>query len=203
MLETKHMLRNLISNLDIQECINNSFKNYHTVGLDYVNLLRTDRLTLKLYFIDPIRVQPSKDGYLVNLHNHRYNFSTQVLYGSVTHLLFEEKEGEGWFRYDYNSDNSKDSRFQFVKETGLTVVDADYYVQGESYLCDIHQIHTLKLHEKPTCLLLHQYNDILMDGTKFYSRENTPPTLNSDLYQRFTTNEIINYLGQLHLELGL
>jgi hypothetical protein len=203
MIETKYMIRNLISNLDIQDCINNSFKNYHTVGLDYVNLLRTDRLTLKLYFIDPSRVQPSQDGYLVNLHNHRYNFSTQVLYGSVSHLLFEETEGKGWFRYDYNSDNSKDSRFQFVKQTGLETLEDTLYKQGETYLCDIHQIHTLRLAGEPTCLLLHQYNDIMMDGTKFYSRENTPPTLNSDLYQRFTTDEIIDYLGRLHIELGV
>jgi hypothetical protein len=203
MLETKHMIRNLISNLNIDDCINNSCKNYHTVGLDYINILRTDRLTLKLYFIDPSRVQPSEDGYFINLHNHRYNFSTQVLYGSVSHLLFEEREGNDWFRYDYNSDNSKDSRFQLVKETGLTIVDATYYESGESYLCDIDQIHTLKLAGEPTCLLLHQYNDIMMDGTKFYSRNNTPPTLDNNLYQGFSEDEIYYYLAKVKYELDI
>ena len=38
--------------LNIDNVIENSFKNFHAKGLDYICLSRTPQLTLKLYILD-------------------------------------------------------------------------------------------------------------------------------------------------------
>ena len=64
----------------------NSFRNFHTVGLDYVCLHRSTDLTVKGYFYDRTEVSAR----LVNPHSHRYDFATEVLRGSVINETWSE-----------------------------------------------------------------------------------------------------------------
>lgn len=68
----------------------NSRINHHTDGMDYLCLLRTPKLTVKLYCIRNT-AKNANSGYLVHPHNHRYGFTSVLLSGELEHIRFEPK----------------------------------------------------------------------------------------------------------------
>lgn len=70
--------------MNMEEVIANSFKDFHSKGLDYICLRRSPVLTTKLYFFDG---DVSKLPEVVNPHDHRYDFSTVCLSGCVFRLV--------------------------------------------------------------------------------------------------------------------
>lgn len=70
--------------------LENSFKNYHVPGVDYVCLGRTPEETWKIYRIDLRRSKPNKYGWLALPHNHAYSFNTLVVGGTLKHIVFQE-----------------------------------------------------------------------------------------------------------------
>lgn len=65
-------------NGDTSTLIQNSYRDFHAKGLDYVCLKRTPDHTVKVYFLDG---DVSKVPEVVNPHDHRYAFETTVLSG--------------------------------------------------------------------------------------------------------------------------
>ena len=64
------------------QILENSYRNYHGEGINYICLDRNPRFTLKLYFLPP-------SSEIVNPHDHRYSFSTMLLSGSVRELFYQ------------------------------------------------------------------------------------------------------------------
>lgn len=54
--------------IDLQQALKNSYRNYHAKGVDYLCVGRTPQLTQKIYFIDGF------EGDVVVPHDHRYEF---------------------------------------------------------------------------------------------------------------------------------
>jgi hypothetical protein len=180
-------------------CIANSFRNYHAKGVDYINLLRHDKLTIKLYFLNPDKIQTiGNTGYLVNPHNHRYAFGTHVLFGMVGNLNFVESistiNENIWNRFNYYADRQPNERFEYSHKTELLTSQYGQYQKGDSYYLTTDIIHTLVPFDTPACLLLHQYQDTEMDGTQFYSLESEAPKFSGEVYSKFTPEEVTNYL---------
>lgn len=130
-LQTKMLVKNLIEQLDMEKCLKNSFKNYHTEGLYYINLFRNLNLTIKLYFVITGLIKNRNVGYLVSPHTHAYNFTTEVLFGSIRHIILEEDNIKGsdciWNKYTYNSFKNPEERLSFIGKTNLAVVsDINY-----------------------------------------------------------------------------
>lgn len=184
------MFNNLMASFDAEEAAKNSFDNYHAVGLTYLNLLRTPRLTVKLY-LSETGVQHNREDFLVWPHAHRYNFETLVLCGQIEHWTFAEvDEGEGedglnWHRFKFNSVVNGGNGFQYEKPVKLAR-NHDRFKSGDSYYLNTDQIHTIAVSRRfPTVQFQVQYHDIPKPETFFYSLDIAPPSVKG-LYVRMT-----------------
>jgi hypothetical protein len=196
---TKFLVNNLLSSINERDAVDHSFKNYHNVGVNYINLFRDERLTVKVYLLDPLLIKSNQDGFLVNPHNHRYAFSTTVIFGSVSNINFKEVPKETsvniYQRFDYLG-YQENSSFTHYGEVGLEVTEDVLYKPWESYLLDEHTVHTLRLSDEPTGLLLIQHMDTQLDGTRYYGRTLDAPDACKEegLYQRYNVYEMREHL---------
>jgi hypothetical protein len=206
-VQTKMEVKNLIGQLDMEKCLMNSFKNYHTEGLWYVNLFRDLDYTVKLYFMMPGLIKNRNVGYLVSPHTHAYNFTTEVLFGSVRHIILTEDAPKDprhqWYKYKYESMKQPDDRLNFIGETNLGIASDINYTQGQAYYVDTNMIHSLIIPEdEMTCLLLHQYEDKVLTGTDFYTTEPEKPSF-KNIYKGYTRDEVNELLNILKLKIDL
>lgn len=172
-----------LKNLNVEKAAQFSAINHHVVGLNYLNLHRSDNFTLKLYLIE--EQANNESGYLVHPHNHRYEFSTQVLAGRIGNVVFDDvgvrphKSEQRLYEDDIagGGDFAAD-KFKYSSEAGLigapeyTWLDIDTgksagYGAGGSYYLKTDQIHTLFTWPEPTLLALSQFADI-RDKTRIY-----------------------------------
>jgi hypothetical protein len=89
---------NVNLSLDGYVSLNNSYEDFHAAGVNYLCLLRTPVMTLKIYEL------PITTGHIVSPHNHAYEFDTFLIDGSVDNLYFRNsKHGERYYRRCYIS----------------------------------------------------------------------------------------------------
>lgn len=149
-----YICRKLIAEADPEVCAEHSFRNYHALGLHYLNLVRTPQLTVKLYVFD--NVQNNECGYVVWPHNHRYSFSHYTLFGSVTNHVFGAGEYGNWSRYRYNSE---DGALDFQEKCLLSRQSMTLVVAGGFYSLEPHEIHTISVGDGLSAAVLWQHTD--------------------------------------------
>jgi len=177
------MLKEMLADLLESETYDaaNSYAAFHQPGADYVCLLRTPRLTVKLYHFDPKRYKPVGDAWgrpvAVNPHTHRYAFQTVVLQGELTNVLYRANASSEMRRHD-----------MFMFETGLggdgkpkMSGPVDVFLStwkwqtlrpGDSYDCRPHEIHSVIPHAwLPTTLALFQHADVADHSSLFATSE--------------------------------
>jgi len=176
----------------LAECQTNSYKNFHCKGLDYICMFRTPNFTDKFYFFNG---DVSKLPEVVFPHNHRYAFQTRVLCGSLLDIRYEESEhGDVFQRYDWMTPLNGGNGFTHVAEEKLRPCDSNLIGPNDWGLDTKHdEIHTIKVMEHQTILRIIQWKDVvpMNKPTQTWARNKVPPSL-SGLYEKFTTDEIIN-----------
>lgn len=198
---TKHIVANLIDQLNMKSCIQNSYKNYHAQGLWCIDLFRSDKMNIKLFFLFPDIIK-EKD-YLVNPHNHGYNFTTEVLYGSVDHVVFKEKPYDpsiiasvGWKKHTYEWYKPRGEQLTEKGKVRLAIESCEKYTAGQGYYCDTDVIHSIITTDEPTCLLLCQFSDQSLKGKDIYIHPSKQSNVSSG-YERFSPDEITGLLNML------
>lgn len=185
------MLKNFVMSAT-EDNVKYSYKNFHTKGMTYINLYRSERLTAKLYILKPGEFNLNNMGYLVNPHNHAYNFHTYLLTGEVRNIVFEENNdiyfGEDDLPYDDDSNPSFNKftfesklngkgEFVFKEKTNLRIDYVEHLIINRSYYLDHKQVHTIFVHPNYlNVLFLVQYHDV-NNKTNFYCQESEPPNL--------------------------
>lgn len=174
-----YVLRHLLRSADPAECAASSFDNFHAPGLIYVNLLRTPRLTAKLYIAVPGAVTPNADGYVVNPHNHGYCFETHVLCGRMQNVTFRERDdGESWTEFAFHSALRGVPRMDTVGPVRLASTFGRPLEAGDSYYLDDKTIHTIIVpSDRLTILFLLQYEDTGAPSTRLFTHDGGPPSL--------------------------
>lgn len=162
----RDVVRMALENLNVEKAACHSQLDHHTPGLNYLNLQRSDKFTLKLYLIEGLN--NNNGGYLVHPHTHRYEFSTQVLAGKISNWVFEDtgvmsgllsgRRGSPMRRFDYSHEEgigrSPEKTYLHIDRELSKTYDA-----GESYFLNTKQIHTLSTFDEPTLLCLSQFED--------------------------------------------
>lgn len=195
------MLRNLLTQIRPEVAQKSSYLNYHAVGMDYLNLYRDPAMTVKLYMIRPKDLQTCGTAdYLVNPHDHSYNFHTYVVAGEVFNINFSEggaRIGDFVFpgtRFHAFRYEAGERRFESAGDTTLAG-DRRWYGPGQDYYLPHNVVHTIAVPRRAeTCLMLIQYTNKLKGPTKFFSLEAEPPKT-ENLYAVPTlaeTQELIN-----------
>ncbi len=176
--QIEDLLLHLVEACDPNESAKNSFDNYHVAGLRYVNLLRTDALTAKLYIANPGDVACSGVG-VVNPHTHRYCFNTYVVQGSMKNIVLERTAMDApgtdrWRELRYRGTPGK-ATVEQIGEACLKVGRVQSIKQGQGYYLNTTEIHTIRLDEdERTVLFLLQYRDDADHSTLFMPSEADP-----------------------------
>ena len=192
----------------LEEVLANSFFDYHVKGFDYVCLKRSFEHTIKLYFFDG---DVSKMPEVVAPHDHRYDFDTRCLAGSVENRIYRPVSdgAPGAKRYEwffYTTPLNGGSGFKWRGERFLAEDTHRRIVAkaGEYYPMWYEEIHTIQLRENSTVLRLDQYQDVVPMGvpTSTYTTNREPPSL-SGLYRKPKADEVMARLNRLSPSLDL
>jgi hypothetical protein len=192
----------LPARLDLDQVVEHSFKDYHTKGFDYLCLHRSPEETIKLYFFDG---DVSKLPEVVAPHDHRYDFETWVAAGASENVWFTRSETEGevfnWF--EYRTKLNGGDGFTFAGEEQLVERNRSRFEKGESYYLQADDLHTIRIVQPETLLILVQFEDIYPLGkpTSTFCKGNAPSL--DGLYSKFTTDEVISRLRKFEARTGI
>lgn len=186
--------------VNIDLIIENSYKDFHAKGFDYLCFHRSPEITQKIYFFDGDISQLPE---VVNPHTHRYDFTTWCLSGEVENITYGAPSmigmGEGTYQvFEYMTPLNGGNGFTHVGEAELAVIDRQTYTPGAMYSMLHDEIHTIRMVKNQTILLLNQLADIVPvdEPTLTYTRDVEPPSL-SGLYNQFTRDEVVAKFGIL------
>ena len=127
--------------------------NHHVNGLNYLCLMRSSELTVKIYYIP--EEKNIHYGHLVNPHNHRYEFDSEVISGRVVHSRFKKVSGARMIEYMYDF---KTAQTAPCGACDLIRIDEENHFPGGKYFVDTSEIHSIKTFG-PTVIYLTQYAD--------------------------------------------
>jgi hypothetical protein len=155
----RHEFKQLLLDLNPQTVAEHSSFSHHVRGMDYLCLHRSDKLTVKLYFIDPARLTARAGEALVTPHTHRYPFESTVLAGALIHKTFFEEDGECQFdKFAYEPESRM--RVAMGSRRLLTFEALTHQPdENPSYWVDTSMIHTLIVPQEPVLLGLVQFAD--------------------------------------------
>ncbi len=193
-MNVQHIINKAIQNLDsVEEIQKNSYKDFHAKGLDYLCIHRSPGYTVKLYIFEG---DVAKAPEVVNPHDHRYDFRTTCLHGNVANSLFaEDVRGELWQKFKYDTPLKGGHGFTWDKEVRLRETSRDFYLPGDVWTSHASEIHTLRIQEDQTVLLLEQYKTT-QEVTSTWTKDREPPSLDG-LYNKFSPDEVLQHLRLL------
>lgn len=172
-----NLARQLLGSLELSTSLQHSVLRYHASSVNYLNLLRGSRLTLKLYLLETTQGQ-----WLVNPHSHRYHFDQWLLSGEIENQIFKP----GWGPYDHALFDVY-REMQLADITTLHLNEWHRYRKGGTWSMRPEQIHTLIVHQ-PSVLLTAQYEDV-REHNELYMPVGTKPDL-TGLYVKPTLEQM-------------
>lgn len=176
----------------------NSFRNFHTRGLDYLCLQRSESLTVKAYFFEG---DLSKLPEIVVPHDHRYPFTTQVLAGKLANKTYSEHwQGDVFQRFAYRTPLLGGDGFTWDQEVRLHSHGWEEYERGATYHCLPTDVHTLDIMAEGTVAVLYQFADTVPIGVPTWSYRpgaGTEPPSMEGLYDRMRPDDALTRLRQL------
>lgn len=170
-----------------------STKRHHVDGLIYLCLKRTEDVTIKLYYIP--EVVNTFHNFLVHPHNHRYEFTSTILYGEIDHVRFEKTYDTASLKrcqYDW-----KTRKIIEKERCALKAISVENCKENMSYNVKTNEVHSISI-IKPSVIGIVQYQDELID-TDIYCRNlkdvNCVPTkpMTSEQY-RYYGEEILRLI---------
>lgn len=192
--------------VDIDQVVANSFKDYHTKGFDYLCLQRSPEETIKLYFFDG---DLTKLPEIIAPHNHRYDFETYVAAGLSENVWFTRsptltaKEGKVFNWFEYRTPLNGGDGFTFIGEEELFEAKRGRFGQGDSYFMHAEDLHTIRIVQNETLLMLVQFEDLVpLDRPTWTYFQDRAPSLDG-LYSKFTADEVIAKLRKFEERTGI
>ncbi|BCP41383.1 hypothetical protein MINTMi27_14760 [Mycobacterium intracellulare] len=184
--------------LDMDAVLENSYRDYHAKGLDYLCLHRTDDLTIKVYFFE--NANPDLPE-VVNPHNHRYDFQTECLTGMVRNKWYVDspknlRPGKMFSSFEWDTPLNGGDGFRYSHRAMLW--ENGHYTAGpgRGYAMSAEEIHTIQVLKPQTCIVLAQYEDRVPVGapTRTWVSGHGAPDIN-DLYNKFTADQAMKRIN--------
>jgi hypothetical protein len=173
-----------------------SFKDFHARGLDYVCLKRTPEHTVKVYILDGDSAQLPE---VVNPHDHRYSFATNVLHGTLIDFRYRKVDEGGmvYNAFDYRTPLNGGDGFTFRGEERLAADGSIILVKGFCLETRADHLHTIRTMADQTVLVLEQFAAELPVGepTSCWVHRGAPAPDTSGLYSKFTEGEFMDKLA--------
>lgn len=148
--------------------LDQSYRNFHAKGLDYLCLKRTPGHTVKVYFFDgdaDLSALPE----IVMPHDHRYDFETVCIAGEVANKEFSRcapfADSQRYEEFAWDTPLLGGSGFTHIGDAHLTEESVSDYRRGDRWKSGAASIHTLQIRRAGTIIRLDQYADIVPVGT--------------------------------------
>lgn len=196
--------------IDVDTVIDNSYKDFHAKGLDYLCLHRSPELTLKAYFFAE-GMESQKVGEVINPHDHRYNFLTQCFSGVIENQWYRpppcwdgesigDECGPMYDVYEWRTPLLGGTRvgFEYIDSIPLQRHRVSQFKTGQQYLMQAAEFHTIRVVERETCIVLRQYEDVVPADlpTHTFTQSSEPPSLDG-LYNRFSADQAVKRIELL------
>ncbi|MDA0865628.1 MAG: hypothetical protein O2890_04300 [Cyanobacteria bacterium] len=192
-----HFIKNLLTlclSENLNQMLATAYRNYHVPGFNSIILSQSPTLTLRLYVCKPgeTALRPDNDQILV--HNHSFDFQTQVLLGYMENAVYEGVEAsagqaEPWYQYTYESAVLRDDhtmRLKLLNQTPLTRSRLERVVAGQSYGLRHDELHRIFVpSDRPVAMLFWQHRRIEQTPLIFSKVPQPEIFPTQDLYHRF------------------
>ncbi|WPE19861.1 hypothetical protein [Shinella zoogloeoides] len=179
----------------IEAMLENSYRNFHVKGFDYLCLFRTPEWTRKVYFFEGDLTRLPE---IVNPHDHRYDFDTTVITGAISNSYYsEDPAGDVYEEFEWRTPLLGGDGFLWKRETRLLEEQRFVLRRGQSYRMTTDQLHTIRMHADRTIILLDQWADKVpaeLPTRTFMHTKSAPQT--TGLYDRFTADQLMARLSQ-------
>lgn len=205
------MLQELLSDLlaDGHYVPEASYASSHQPGADYVCVLRSAKLTVKLYRFDPARYVPVGDAWgrpiAVNPHNHRYPFQTLVLTGGLTNVKYDFNEimfatpvDRRYVMYEFETALGRTGPPTVKLKAACRLWCVSEYTMGpgQSYNCRPDEVHSVIPHSwRETIVCLFQHDDDANSTALLFARADSPPSFEG-LYQPLPRAAAMDIIGK-------
>jgi len=189
----------------IEVMARNSFSNFHTKGLDYLCVHRSEELTIKVYFFER-GGQTAPE--VICPHDHRYPFHTQVLAGQSGHYRYSQhpvrrhmlpNDMTRYQKFDWRTPLLDGNGFEWIGEVDLERVAEERYETGQSYYCRADEIHTIAVNDD-TVIMLYQFADTVpidVPTSTFVPGFDKEPSSLGGLYEHMAEDRVIQLLSHL------
>lgn len=181
----------------MEALLENSYRDFHTKGFDYLCLHRTDDLTIKAYFFTDAMVDI---GEVVNPHDHRYDFQTECLTGMVRNKWYQQdpKALREYSMFAWSTPLNGGAGFSYLTKARLRQSRMFTAGPGRGYKMYSDEIHTIQVLKPETCIVLAQYADKVPVGvpTRTFVHGDEAPDI-SDLYKKFTADQAMKRINLL------
>ncbi len=185
---------------NLKYMVENSIKDFHFKGLNYICLQFMPHLTIRLYIIEPS--QPV-DTLNVNIHNHLYDSQMLVLQGSVKNTVYRKVEGHEYFHYYLTSalcptNESKKIKLESLGKCGLEKEQSIYLLPGETHFQSHSEIHNVQNNvEVWTSFMIFEFPTVKMNSVLFSKKDFGNTISTEKCYNKYTEEEIIGLVGGL------
>ncbi|MGD1904885.1 MAG: hypothetical protein ACFB0C_02690 [Leptolyngbyaceae cyanobacterium] len=183
-------------NDNLDQMLTTAYRDYHVPGFNSLILSQSPALTLRLYVCKPgeTALRPDNDQILV--HNHSFDFQTQVLLGHMENAVYEvvatpTAQTEPWYQYTYASALLRDDHTMRLKSLGqvpFILSRLERVAAGQSYRLRHPELHRIFVpSDRLVARLFWQHRRI--DQTPLiFSRIPQPEVFPTrDLYNRFNS----------------
>ncbi len=159
----------------------NALENFQVIGFNSILLHRSDDLVLRLYVCEPGKSNLDKsldqDDNTLLIHNHRFYFQCQTLFGWMANLTYSESqertEAGRWFKYGYKSaitSNDGMMRLSLEDSVNLSLDSVEYIEEGDSYELQPEQLHKILVPSDRLVVMLFWEHAKVQIDQKLYSR---------------------------------
>lgn len=199
-----------MTTISLDTVLEHSFRDFHATGLHYISLPwpYTGKNMgqggyQKFYFFEGKAADSSE---VINPHNHRYMFNTQVLQGELIDLRYTPDVGcssKIYRRYDYMTPLNGGAGFTEAGLTRLRLKETTKVERGHALVSAPEDIHTIKV-KSDTVLSIVQYQDMMAldEPTQLFSVNGKMPSLNG-LYKKWEPDALRSYLRKLRTLVAL
>lgn len=185
--------------------VENSIKNFHFPGLNYVCFEFSPKQTIRLYIIE---AHDQLDTTNVQIHNHLYDSQLLVLKGWIKNTVYRVNYDSA----DYNAyhltsalhpDNAERTiKLRFIRKHGLHVVDQKILLPGDSHFQKHTEIHNVMNNPYSlTAFMVFEFPTVKTHSTLFSKLDlgDTIPTPNA--YLKYKPDELHSLVTNLLKEM--
>lgn len=180
-------------NLDLM--VENSIKNFHFPGLNYVCFAFSPHQTIRLYILDPEELAINTEA--VNIHNHLYDSQLLVLKGQIVNRIYKlDNERDDYNIYSLTSALHPDNverkiKLELIAQRGLTQQSATVLKPGDTHFQPHTQIHSVSnVINEYTAFMVFEFKTVKKNSNIFTKEDfgDTIPTPNA--YLRYEHDEL-------------